>query len=107
MAYIPNEMPEVSFVLMICHACGPKDNVVKTAAMNPITIFSPYRYRCATQMTSETATFFYNSIIMDSGPKTITSGHSVTPFTNFLFFCSGLSNNIHKYDRIVLRFRNI
>lgn len=40
MAYMPNEMPEVSLVLMICHACGTKDNVVKTAAMNPI-IFSP------------------------------------------------------------------
>lgn len=47
MAYMPNEMPEVSFVLMICQACGTKDSVVKMAAMNPIIIFSPYSFLLA------------------------------------------------------------
>ena len=103
MLYIPRDMPDVSLVLMICQACGTKDNVVKMAAMKPIIFYSPYRYECATQMTNEAATYFYNSIIMDSGTETIPSGHSVTPFTNFLFFYLGLSNNIRKYDRMVLR----
>ena len=61
MLYIPRDMPDVSLVLMICQACGTKDNVVKMAAMNPIIFYSPYRYECATKMTNEAVTFFYNS----------------------------------------------
>lgn len=40
MEYIPSEILDVSFVLITCHACGMKDNVVKNAAMTPI-IASP------------------------------------------------------------------
>ena len=67
--------------------------------------FSPYWSGYAAQMTDEAAPFFYNSIIMDGRTKTIISLHSVTTFTNFPFFWSGLSNNIHKYDRIIVGFR--
>jgi len=33
--YIDNEMPFVSFVLMVCSACGKKESVVQNAAINP------------------------------------------------------------------------
>lgn len=33
--YIDKEIPEVSFVLIVCKACGKKDMVVQNAAANP------------------------------------------------------------------------
>jgi hypothetical protein len=35
MEYMSNEIPEVSFVRMVCIACGKKEKVVQAAATNP------------------------------------------------------------------------
>ena len=36
--YIDREMPLVSFVLMVCSACGRKERVVQNAAIKPIMV---------------------------------------------------------------------
>jgi hypothetical protein len=36
--YIDNEIPLVSFVLMVCKACGRKERVVQKAAIKPMMV---------------------------------------------------------------------
>ncbi|MEO6812991.1 MAG: hypothetical protein ABI172_03625 [Ginsengibacter sp.] len=36
--YIPREMPDVLFVLIVFNACGKKEDVVDTAAKSPIIV---------------------------------------------------------------------
>ncbi len=36
--YIDKEMPLVSFVLIVCNACGKKESVVQKAAINPMMV---------------------------------------------------------------------
>jgi hypothetical protein len=36
--YMASDMPEVSFVLMVCIACGKNEMVVQKAATSPITV---------------------------------------------------------------------
>lgn len=38
--YIDKEIPEVSFVLIVCKACGKKDIVVQKAATNPSVVIN-------------------------------------------------------------------